>query len=164
MQTTLIIGAVIVQDNQLLLVQQYGSGDPHPAWALPGGRVEAGEFLHTALVREVYEETGLMVEKIGGLVYANHIIDRAAQRQLLAHIYEVEAWQGELSLQDPDGFVLDVAFMQIADAAASIADSQWYAPMRDPIVSYLRGATPMGTTWFYERVSEIDTPLIGRLS
>ena len=34
-------------------------------YSLPGGRVEFGESLHTALHREVDEETGLRIEILG---------------------------------------------------------------------------------------------------
>ena len=33
-------------------------------WSLPGGAVEAGDWLETAVLREVREETGLVVEPI----------------------------------------------------------------------------------------------------
>jgi 8-oxo-dGTP diphosphatase len=47
--------------GRLLLVRR--AHDPgRGLWSLPGGRVEPGEDDHAALVREMQEETGLVVE------------------------------------------------------------------------------------------------------
>ena len=52
------VGAVAVDDERLLLVRR---GNPPAAgsWSVPGGRVEPGETVGEAVVREVLEETGL---------------------------------------------------------------------------------------------------------
>ena len=60
----LAVSAAIFRDGKVLLVRRARS----PAkgfYSLPGGRVEFGESLHTALHREVDEETGLRIEIFG---------------------------------------------------------------------------------------------------
>lgn len=57
------VGAVIIQDNRALLVQR-GTEPAKGQWSIPGGLIDVGETLREAVVREVREETGLLVEPI----------------------------------------------------------------------------------------------------
>lgn len=52
------VGAVVVEDEQLLLIRR-GHGPAAGFWSVPGGRVEPGELLAEAVVRELAEETRL---------------------------------------------------------------------------------------------------------
>jgi 8-oxo-dGTP diphosphatase len=52
------VGAVAVDDGRLLLIRR-GTAPGLGSWSLPGGRVEPGETVGEAVVREVLEETGL---------------------------------------------------------------------------------------------------------
>src|SRR5947207_3682452 len=52
------VSAVIFDRRGRLLLQQRSDGGQ---WGLPGGSVEIGESVATAVVREVLEETGLTV-------------------------------------------------------------------------------------------------------
>lgn len=65
------VGAAIVDDGRVLLVQR-GQPPLQGRWSLPGGAVEVGETLSAAVQREVFEETGLVVE-VGALV---EVLDR----------------------------------------------------------------------------------------
>ena len=57
----LAVSAAIFRDGKVLLVRRARSPG-RGFYSLPGGRVEFGESLHTALRREVSEETGLTIE------------------------------------------------------------------------------------------------------
>jgi len=57
------VGAVIVRNEQVLVVRR-----SHPPlqgqWSVPGGLVETGETTREALIREIREETSLIVEPL----------------------------------------------------------------------------------------------------
>ncbi len=55
------VGAVIVQDGQVVLIKR--RYEPLAGqWSLPGGRLELGETLEAGVAREMLEETGLEIE------------------------------------------------------------------------------------------------------
>ena len=63
-QTPLVgVGAVVVHEGRVLLVRR-GSEPLKGHWTLPGGVLEVGETLVEGVVREVREETGLLVEPL----------------------------------------------------------------------------------------------------
>ncbi|MGH9305267.1 MAG: NUDIX hydrolase [Acidimicrobiales bacterium] len=49
----------IVRDGDSLLMVRRGHGPAAGRWSLPGGRLESGETLAEAAVRELLEETGI---------------------------------------------------------------------------------------------------------
>lgn len=55
------VGAIVRDPRGRLLVVQRGHEPAAGTWSIPGGRVEAGESDADAVVREVREETGLLV-------------------------------------------------------------------------------------------------------
>jgi 8-oxo-dGTP diphosphatase len=57
----LAVSAVIFRDGKVLLLKRAKSPG-NGFWSLPGGRVEFGESLHTALAREVDEEARLKID------------------------------------------------------------------------------------------------------
>jgi 8-oxo-dGTP diphosphatase len=52
------VGAIAVDADRLLLIRR-GHGPAAGQWSVPGGRVEAGELLAEAVVRELWEETAV---------------------------------------------------------------------------------------------------------
>ena len=63
------VGALIVDGDRIVLVRR-GSEPLKGQWSIPGGVLETGEMLATAVKREVLEETGLVVEvrEVAGVV------------------------------------------------------------------------------------------------
>jgi ADP-ribose pyrophosphatase len=54
------VGGVVLIDGRVVLIRR-GKEPLRGRWVIPGGTVELGETLQDALVREMQEETGLLV-------------------------------------------------------------------------------------------------------
>ena len=55
LKTIEVVAAIIIKDNKVFATQR-GYGEFKGGWEFPGGKVEAGESLENALVREIKEE------------------------------------------------------------------------------------------------------------
>jgi mutator protein MutT len=65
---TTVVAAIIVRDSRLLICQRRPDKSFPLKWEFPGGKVEEGESLTDALVREILEELGVRIE-VGREVY-----------------------------------------------------------------------------------------------
>jgi 8-oxo-dGTP diphosphatase len=93
------VGAVIVDEGKVLLVKRkYEPLKGH--WSLPGGMVEIGETLETALTREMLEETGLRVD-VGPVIEVFDRIMRDEERRVRYHFVLIDylCWPAGGALQ-----------------------------------------------------------------
>ena len=58
------VGAVVHDERGRLLLIRRGHAPSAGLWSVPGGRMEAGETQEHAVVRELAEETGLVVHPV----------------------------------------------------------------------------------------------------
>jgi 8-oxo-dGTP diphosphatase len=71
------VGGVVHDERHRLLLVRRANDPGRGLWSLPGGRVEPGETDQQALVREMQEETGLLVEPgplVGRVLRGNYAI------------------------------------------------------------------------------------------
>ncbi|ADV67107.1 NUDIX hydrolase [Deinococcus maricopensis] len=135
----LLVTAAVLRDAQgrVLMVGNDWQGAGRVRYTLPGGMVEAGEIVPEALVREIYEETGLKLTAIKHMAYTVHIEDERRGERAIAVVFEA-AWEGLLNPSDPDGFIVEARFFTPEEAIARL-DSP---PMREPLNDYLTTGLP----------------------
>lgn len=146
------ISAIITNEkNDVLMIYVQGDDDPQAFWTLPGGRVEKGETTEQALIREVKEETGLTILKIGEIAYQTEM--QFDDRITYATVYSIgmNGWSGTLQPDDPEDEILKVEWIPLEQAIKHLSKID-YPPMSEPPVAYLSKKAEQGKIWHY-RVS-----------
>ena len=130
-----VAGAVIERDGGLLLVKNRRRNGAHD-WSTPGGVVDPTDasILH-GLAREVEEETGLVVQSWEGPLYSVTAVAVEMGWQMHCEVHRAVEFEGELRIDDPDGIVVDAAFVTPDLVDRHLADCfRW---VRDPLAAWL---------------------------
>ena len=69
------VGALVFRGNSILLVER--AIYPHGIWTIPSGYQEEGETLEEAIMREVWEESGVKVRP-RGIVFLRNMMEHGA--------------------------------------------------------------------------------------
>ena len=90
----IVVAAALRDVDGRILLQQRPAGKAHAGlWEFPGGKVEPGETPEAALVRELAEELGIVVDP-AALQPVTFASVPAGGRTLILLLYLVRAWTG----------------------------------------------------------------------
>jgi mutator protein MutT len=122
------VGAIVFDGDRVLLIER-GSPPSVGLWTVPGGKVEPGERLADAVVREVREETGLdvtcgpLVDVVERISTAYHyvIVDYVAYgagEPVAAGDARAARW---VALDELDGLPLTDGLRPVVDRARALS-------------------------------------------
>ncbi|MEE1921264.1 Nudix family hydrolase [Pseudomonas sp. 148P] len=88
------VAAAVIRgaDGRILIARRGETQHQGGLWEFPGGKVEAGEAVQTALARELREELGIEVTAARPLIKIKHDYP---DKQILLDVWEVSAFTGE---------------------------------------------------------------------
>lgn len=118
------VGAVVLDDaGQLLLVRR--AREPgRGRWSVPGGRLETGESDHQAVIREVAEETGLVVEAVARRGFTDDPMPEVGRHYVTLFV-ECTVIGGQARIGEPDK-ATDLAWY----TPAELRERELFAPLR----------------------------------
>ena len=86
------VGVLIDSKGCVLLTRRLKGAHLAGYWEFPGGKVEAGESVQTALARELEEELGTCIGETVPLMTVSHDY---GEKQVLLDVHQVKDWNGE---------------------------------------------------------------------
>ena len=130
MKNVIVSAAVIYRANHILCVQrpQHSKEYVSLKWEFPGGKVEEGEQLEEALVREIREELSVDIEISEFFMTVEHTYPDFL---LVMHVYRCYLTEGEVILNEH----VDMKWLKVDEL-----DQLDWAEADIPIVERLMGA------------------------
>jgi 8-oxo-dGTP diphosphatase len=134
MRQWLVGGGLILGEGGLLLVRNRRRNGDHD-WSPPGGVIDEGETVLAGLTREVEEETGVVVSAWQGPVYEVEVEAPGLGWHLRVEAHMAVDYAGDLRIDDPDGIVVDAAFVEVGDCGGHLATCRPW--VKEPLGAWL---------------------------
>jgi 8-oxo-dGTP diphosphatase len=132
----LVAGALVEAPDGVLLVRNRRRGGASD-WSTPGGVIDATDAtLLAGLTREVEEETGLRVTRWEGPIYEVRAVAADLGWSLRVEVHRALRYEGELHVEDPDGIVVEAAFLPPGECALRLAQGALW--VHEPLSAWLR--------------------------
>jgi len=130
-----IAGVCRTADGRWILVRRTDTGK----WALPGGTLEWGETLRSAITREVFEETGARVLELGDVVGVYSAPERDPRFHAVTIVVAVAVDEPQTAGVNP----LEIGAVRLFHESELPADTETSHGMADVI----RNARAKGCVW-----------------
>lgn len=114
------VGVVCLKGDQVLLIKR-GTPPRLGQWSLPGGRIEWGEAVDVAALRELKEETGVEAELTGLLDVVDGVFTSRETGETTRHYVMIDyaaRWTGGEPLAGDDA--ADARFFSREEAMAAV--------------------------------------------
>ena len=142
-------GVLALSEGRVVLVRERYPTWGGVFWNVPSGRVEDGESPAQGAVRELAEETGLVV-RAADLTLVSTVTTTHDGVESRSWNHTVEVTSSDLRVADPDG-IIQMARWFPQDEAIELLSALPYPPIAQPAVAYLRGEAAPGSHWVYHR-------------
>jgi 8-oxo-dGTP diphosphatase len=86
------VAAIVNHNNEIFISRRHVDSHQGGLWEFPGGKVETGESIQHALVRELEEETGIHITHSRPLIRVHHDYD---DRSVLLDVWKIDRYSGE---------------------------------------------------------------------
>ena len=163
---TLVSAAVLMRgedggESEFLLARRPEGKVYAGWWEFPGGKVEAGETFHAALVRELHEELGIAITQATPWLTREFVYPHATVR---IRFFRVTAWEGEIHPHEHDA----IAWLKNDDYTAGRPTVEPILPANGPILKGLALPTVCALTNAEENgvaaeLARLDAALAGGL-
>ena len=122
------VGVLIDGDGNFLLTSRPAGKVYAGYWEFPGGKVEAGESIETALRRELHEELGITIGP--ALPWQVELVDYPHALVRL-HFCKVFAWQGAFEMREGQAMAWQTLPVRVTPVLpGTLPVLQWFATER----------------------------------
>ena len=91
----IVAGAFLIKESKVLLALRTNTSSDNNYYGLIGGKIDHGEAIHTGLMREIKEETGIIVQSKDMTLIRVIALKKEDGTEIISFDFIITEWTGE---------------------------------------------------------------------